>query len=120
MRAIRNLAVSTAMLGAVALGGCASTGGGIAATTTAANVSAVMTQIQDAAVASCAFLPTGATVLQIIGAASDVGPATDVIKLAVDKVCTVMSPSASARRGGAAPTVNINGKVIVIHGRFVR
>jgi hypothetical protein len=113
MKTIRNLFLVGAMSGAVALGGCASIGGGTG--TTAANITTVISQVQQASVAACAFLPTTATVAQIIGTAAGVGVETTLATTIAAQICAAVSPTAKARRGGAAPTVN----GVTIHGRFV-
>lgn len=115
MKTIRNLFLVGAMSAAVALGGCASVGLPGLTGTTAANITTVISQVQQSAVAACSFLPTTATVAQIIGTASGVGAETQLATTIAAQICAAVSPSAKARRGGAAPTVN----GVAIHGRFV-
>ena len=113
MRNIHNLLTAAGLSVAVALGGCATTPGTISTATT--NVSAVISEVQQAAVAACAFLPTTATVANIIGTVAGVGPETTLATTIAAQICSAVSASKSARRGGAAPTVN----GVAIHGRFV-
>ncbi|HXP09025.1 MAG TPA: hypothetical protein VN828_11045 [Acidobacteriaceae bacterium] len=97
----------------IALGGCASTSGTIATATT--NASTTIAAIQQAAVAACSFLPTTATVANLIGTVAGVGTETSVATTLAASICAAVSPKASAKRGGAAPVVN----GVTIHGRFV-
>jgi hypothetical protein len=108
---IRSFVAGSAMLCTVALGGCASTGG-----TTATDITTVISQVQQAAVAACSFLPTTATVANILGTVAGVGAETQLATTVAAQICAAVSPAASVRRGGAAPTVN----GVVVHGRFVK
>ena len=101
--------VGVSLLGAVTLGGCANGG------PTAQDINTTIQQIQQAAVATCSFLPTTATVANIIGAASGVGAETQLATTIATQICAAVTQKSAARRGGAAPTVN----GVVVHGRFV-
>lgn len=111
MRLFRNIFLVGAMSAAVALGGCAT--GGITGTTT--NITSTITQVQQAAVAACSFLPTTATVANILGTVAGVGAETQLATTIAAQICAAVSQK-SAARGSAAPEVN----GVAIHGRFVR
>jgi hypothetical protein len=113
MKNLHNLSLACAISLSVALGGCATTPGTISTTTS--NISAVIAAVQQAAVASCAFLPTAATVTNIIGAAAGVGAATTLATDIASQICSAVSAVKSGKRGAAAPTVN----GVAVHGRFV-
>lgn len=98
---------------ALSLSACATAPATIGTATS--QTSAVITAIQQAAVEACSFLPTAATVTNIIGAATGVGAETTLASTIAAQICAAVSPTASAKRGGAAPTVY----GVVVHGRFV-
>lgn len=117
MKTIRNLIGAACLASAVALGGCASTGTSTGTSTTASDITATIAQVQQAAVAACAFLPTTATVANLIGTATGVGAETQLATTIASQICAAVSATTTngARRAGAVPTVH----GVVIHGRFV-
>ena len=116
MKRLKGFIAAAGLAGAVALGGCASTGG-TGTTTTSADITATIQQVQQAAVAACAFLPTTATVANLIGTATGVGAETQLATTIAGQICAAVSATTTsgARRAGAVPTVH----GVVIHGRFV-
>ena len=90
---------------AMSLAGCGATNPLTGAPITAADV-------QSAAVAACGFLPTAATVANIIAANnSTLTTATSV----ASAICAAVVGAKGGRLGGATP--NVNG--VQVHGRFV-
>lgn len=117
MNRIKSIVMAGALSIATALGGCASTTGANTGTTAANNINSVIAQIQQASVAACSFLPTTATIANILGTVAGVGAETQLATTVASQICAAVSPAAKANRAaGAAPTVN----GVVIHGRFVR
>lgn len=113
MKNLHNLALAGVFSLSIALGGCATTPGTISTTTS--NISAVIAAVQQAAVASCAFLPTAATVTNIIGTVAGVGAATTLATDIASQICSAVSAVKGGKRGATAPTVN----GVAVHGRFV-
>ena len=88
------------------LGGCA-TIGGLSAPTVA--------QVQAAAVAACSFLPTAATVANIIAAGNPLVSTAGAIAQAICSALASSNVRSSARLRATQPMVGN----VVIHGRFV-
>ena len=95
-----------AVVGMMSLGGCA-TMGGLSAPTVA--------QVQAAAVAACSFLPTAATVANIIAAGNPLVTTAGAIAQAICSALASSSVRSSARLRATQPMVGN----VVIHGRFL-
>jgi hypothetical protein len=106
MHMIRKLFFAAPVAAALVLSGCA--GGGV----TPATVSATISQVQQAAVLACGFLPTAATVASILSGGN---PLVTTAAGIAQAICTAVTAKA-VRRGGPAPSVG----GVVIHGRFVK
>lgn len=78
------------------------------------DVAAEIAQIQAYAKQACSYVPTAATVLDIIASATGNASLQSVSQIA-EAICGAVA-SKSARRGGGVPTVN----GVVVHGHFVR
>lgn len=120
MRMYRS-ATAALLLASVALGACATTGampttGG---TTPADPTSVIVSQVVSAAQATCGFVPTVETVLNIISTLY--GPSQVPIGVATaiaNNICSSL-PKVSSRRGDAAPSaVYYPNTTIVIHGKY--
>jgi len=85
---------------ALSLGGCAGV-----------DTATVISQVQQATVLACGFLPTATTVANILAAGN---PAVSAVSAVATAICTAVT-SKGVRRGGAIP--NVNG--VDVHGRFV-
>jgi hypothetical protein len=102
---MRKLAYALLTAGSIGLGGCASI--------TPANVTTVISQVQADAVAVCGFLPTAATVANIISAGN---PLIATVSAIAEAICSAVLPAKLGRKLAVIPTVN----GVPIHGRFVR
>lgn len=113
MKHISKILAVSGLSASLALGGCATTTGGTTSTTT--SISDTIAQIQNAAVTACAFLPTAATVANIIGTLAGVGTETNLAGNVAAQICAAVAPPKSAKLKAGVPTVN----GVVIHGKFV-
>jgi hypothetical protein len=96
------------LIGALMLGGCATTGGTV---TTAQLIS----DAQQAATVACGFVPTAATVANIISVGNPLISTASAIAQAICSAVAAAPTTAAGKFRGALPTVN----GVVIHGRFV-
>ena len=104
--------MSAALAACIGLGGCVTTD----------QVNSEVTDIQQAAVAACGFLPSVSTVAAIIGVWTNTTPAIDLATAIAASICGSVTPK-SLRRGAVVSTpvyVAPNGQVIAIQGKFVR
>lgn len=85
------------------------------ATTTGTDQKSLIEQVRIAAVAACGFLPTVATVADIIATGNPIVVTAGTIANAICTAVNQIPPQ--ARRRGAAPVV-VAG--VVVHGKFVR
>lgn len=120
----RKITFASVMLAAVALGGCATNGTippVIGGTTPPVqnDITNAITQVQNAAVLACGFLPTATTVANIIGTLTGVGPATQAATTIAAQICAAVVPAHSGKHRGA-PVVRVHGKTIAVHGHFVK
>ena len=108
---MKNLLLSAALAGTMALGGCATPGG------MPPNVADALAQAQQIAVAACGFLPTYQTVQNIIvaGAYPPGIPAAQLANLVGNAICAAVTAK-SAKFGSRGPTVN----GVPVQGQFVR
>jgi hypothetical protein len=99
------------LAGVLALGGCGTTGNG------PVSLTSIVQQVQQAAVATCSFLPTVATVSNIIAplVPGAVGPEQLAVSVASQICAAVTGAKASGALKSNPPTV----RGVVIHGRFV-
>ena len=104
---LRRILLAAPLIGLLSLGGCATTG---------SNVNAIVEQVRQVAVATCGFLPTVATVVDIIAAGNPLISGASAIASAICAAVNSIPPRTAGRRGGAVPTV----AGVVVHGRFVR
>ena len=124
-----------ALAGAVALGGCATsggfgtptgstgptvqdTGGGIGTptgSTGTASTDPTVIKIQDTAAKICGFVPTASTVLGIIGTFTGVSSITSVVSNVATAICGAVTKK-SARRGGPGPMV----RGVPVQGTFIQ
>lgn len=106
---MRKIAIAGALAAALGVAGCG-------LTNPFTNQPINTTDVQNAAVAACGFLPTASTVAGIIAAAS--GGAGTAIITTVDSVaaaiCAAVVPAKAGRLRGA-PMVN----GVVVHGKWV-
>ena len=94
----------TVILGA-SLSGCATVPGG-------GSISDTVRQVQEYTRAACSFVPTVQVIIAIINARA--GAAFDI----VNQICAALnSPKGLV---ASKPTLLVNGKVIVIKGKYVR
>jgi len=93
------------LVGTLLVGGCGVTNPFTGVPITAADV-------QAAAVSACGFLPTAATVANIIAAGN---PTLTTATTVAQAICSAVTAH-GGRLGGAAP--NVNG--VAVHGRFVK
>ncbi len=107
----KGLLLGAAMAPLVVFGGCATIpGGGI-----------TIQEVQGAAVAACAFLPTAASVANLLSAAPAVATAESIAAI----ICAAIAPAkpGAARNSGSGPlsvTVTApNGRRVVVTGSFV-
>jgi hypothetical protein len=98
---LRKFMLAAPVAVALSLGGCAGV-----------DTATVISQVQQAAVLACGFLPTAATVANILAAGN---PALQVASAVATAICTAVTAK-GARRGGAIP--NVNG--VEVHGKFVQ
>lgn len=117
---MKKLLASVALIGALGLGGCATTGGG--AQPIIADITAFEQSVQQVAVAACSFLPTTATVAGILSSLFPGVSTTEQLAATIaGQICNAVVPVASSvsarKRLGA--TVYYPGTTIPIHGTFV-
>jgi len=108
---LRKALLAVPLVGLLSLGGCATTGSNVSE-----NVSAVIEQVRQVAVATCGFLPTVETVAAIISAGNPLVSGASAIATAICAAVSSIPPRTAGKRGGAVPTV----AGVVVHGRFVR
>lgn len=92
-----------------------------------AQVSNVVQQVQEGAATACGFVPTIATVTQIITAFTGGAATAAAVTSTIQAVCNAVAPpvvatNKSVRRRAAAAdrVVIVNGRSISVKGRFVR
>src|ERR1019366_531813 len=96
------------LLGAIMLGGCSTTGGMITG-------AQLISDVQQAAIAVCGFVPTAATVGNIIAVGNPLIATADAIAAAICSVVGAAPKTAAGKFRGTLPMVN----GVAIHGRFV-
>lgn len=113
---MKNILLALVFAASTILGGCANTtpgGGG-----TATDYTALVAQIQGYTKTACGFVPTAATILNILGAAV---PGVTAATAIAQAVCTAVAPPMMAGRGtGVSKTVKgwhvtpgeVNGVVV--------
>lgn len=106
MKALKSLLLAGALAGTLALGGCATNGAG--------GSSISLASVQNAAVAACGFLPTAATVANLIASNNAAIATAESIASAV---CAAVAPSKQAGKHGAV-LASVNG--VRVRGKFVR
>jgi len=85
-------------------------------TTSQANLTKIISQVQDAAVAACRFEPTVATITSIVTA----NQAATAIQIA-DLICGAVNGTTPTPKAGAGPMyVTVNGQKIAVTGNFVK
>ncbi len=104
--------IAITFAGALTLAGCNSVTTPTPTTTAVVNIA---TQVEEATVAACKFLPAATTVATIISASPSVMTATQIAQL----ICSAVSKKA-ASRGASLPTLSLGGKRVVVEGKFVR
>jgi len=99
------------LLAAMTLGGCATTG------TVGTTTSTIVADTQQAATVACGFVPTAATVLNIVAVGNPLIATADAIAQAI---CSAVAASAAAPKAGRlrATVPTVNG--VAVHGRFIR
>jgi hypothetical protein len=109
---MRKIALLSALAASLLMSSCAGTG------ITPTVVQNAVTQVQQAAVAACGFLPTAATVSGILATlVPGVATAEAAVVSAAQQICAAVAPvKTSARLKVVVPTVN----GVPVHGRFVR
>lgn len=105
MKSIRLIALASTMLAAVSLGGCDSQ-----------QTAETIAQIQKGTQVACSFVPTAASVANILAALypaaqAPVGAATEVAQ----QICSAVTAKSARRGGSSAPTV----AGVVVDGHFV-
>jgi hypothetical protein len=97
-----------ALAAAVTLAACATTGTGTTVT---------ISDVQNAAVAACAFLPDATTITNILTASPIAATAESIAAI----ICSAATgqPAAAVKRRATAPSVVINGETIPVTGHFV-
>jgi hypothetical protein len=91
-------------------------------------ISNVVQQVQDGARTACGFVPTVATVTQIITAITGGAAAAAAVTGTIQAICNAVAPpvataaSKSVRRRAAVAdrVVIVGGHSIAVHGKFVR
>lgn len=111
---MRKYLSALSFVGAIALAGCATT-------STPTSTADIITAVQNDAVLACKFLPTAATVAEIVSSAvPGAANATTMASQLAAQICAAVTaavPTSGARRRSAiAPMVN----GVVIHGRWVK
>jgi len=118
---MKNILLAIILGFSVALGGCASTGGGVPSTTQA-DIEALIGQVQFYTKAACGFVPTAATIAAIVsGGNPGVIAATSIAQA----ICTAIVPPlmkgafvAKSVKGMSVTPGSVNG--IRIEGTRVR
>lgn len=98
---MRRLMISTALLGTLALAGCAGGGGFGTVTpggTGTATTDPTIAQVQDVAAKICGFVPTVSTVVSIITTFTGGGAIADMAGQAAKSICSAVTQR-SVRRG---------------------
>ncbi len=103
------------MLAAIALAGCATTGG-----VPSTGGGDVIDKIRQYAVLYCSFEPTISTISQIVASFGGPGAVAGeaVVEQVARSICAAVAPKKTARLRAKGPPPEVNG--VVIHGRFVR
>lgn len=99
------------MAGAIAIGGCANTGGGGGIPSIDP---ATIAQVQNTATQICGFLPTASTVASIIATFFGGGAVVGNIAQSAQAICDAVTKK-GFRRGA---TIRVNG--VIVRGSFVR
>jgi hypothetical protein len=107
----------TVMIGVLAasltLANCASTG------ITPSTIQSAVTQVQQAAISACGFLPTAATVSGILATLIPGAAAVEqMVSQVAQQICAAVAPLKGRKLGAALAAPTVNG--VVVHGRFVR
>jgi hypothetical protein len=120
--------VSIVLASALALGGCATSGGidppsGTVPVSPISSGNATVDAIIGNAVKGCGFLPTFETAAGILSTfVPQVGPGVDIADMVAKAICRAVLPGKSAGRmsfrRGDAEGLQING--VLIEGRFIR
>lgn len=105
MKSIRLIALASTMLAAVSLGGCDNQ-----------QTAETIAQIQKGTQVACSFVPTAASVANILAALypaaqAPVGAATEVAQ----QICSAVTAKSARHGGSSAPTV----AGVVVDGHFV-
>ena len=80
------------------------------------DVAKVVDAVQKAAAVTCKFVPTAATIANIISAGSATVPAQ-----IADTICAAVTTSSIAQAAlSTAPVVVVNGKTVTVEGHFVK
>lgn len=109
---MKGFLLSTIMCSGLALGGCVTTD----------QVNTEVTDIQQAAVAACGFLPSVATVAAIVGVWTNTTPAIDLANAIATSICQSVTAQGVRRSAAVSTPVYVapSGQVIAIQGKFVR
>lgn len=99
-----------ALVLAASLAGCATT-------PTSTTTAAVVTQVQQATVAACGFLPVASVVANVIASFAGGSSVVGIVEQVAQEICTAAASLKSARlRGQRAPLV----RGVPLRGQFVR
>lgn len=114
----RKFLLAVPLLGALALGGCATSNGVVGLDPALeTRVNAQITAAQNAAVSICKFLPTAQTVAGILSTfVPSAVPGVTVANQVAAAICNAVSRKSLTK--GATPTPRVNG--VVVRGSFVR
>lgn len=117
---LKKIALACSLIGALALGACASTG---IPATPGSNVDPTVQAIQDAAIKACGFLPAVSTVSAIVSSfIPGAGGVNALVTQIAGSICNAVAPTgktASLRRAGPPVVYTSNGPVAV-NGTFVK
>lgn len=102
---LRKIGIVLALAGTIALGGCATTGGG----------ASPVQQVIDGAKLACSFAPIAGAVEALLRGGTSI---TDAISGICAALNTTMSTKRMAMRNGATVTVTVRG--VRVPGRIVR